>query len=57
MRLLHNMLALVPCGKSETAGSAIMMALPESLSERVHFTNFAYCGGLAACTHARWFAR
>ena len=57
MRLLHNILALAPCGKPQAAHFAHLVELLLWQPERVNFTNLERCGGWSARTHARWFAR
>ena len=57
MRLLHNILALAPCGKPQAAHFAHLVELLLWQPERVHFTNLERCGGGSARTHAHWFAR
>ena len=53
MRLLHNILALAPCGKPQAVHFAQVTVLPG----RVNFTGLDDYGGRSARTHARWFAR
>ena len=57
MRLLHNILALMPCGKPQAAYFAHLVALLLWQPERVNFTNLERYGGRSARTHARWFGR
>ena len=57
MRLLRNILALVPGGKPQAAHFAHVTALLQWLSVRVNFTNLEHYGGRSARTYARWFAR
>ena len=57
VRLLRNILALVPCGKPQASHFAHVTELLRWLPGRVNFTNLEYYGGRSARTPARWFAR
>ena len=57
MRLLCNILALMPCGKPQAGFLAHVLVLLQWLPGRVNFTNLARYGGRAARTYARGFAR
>ena len=57
MRLLCNILALMPCGKPQASFIAHALALLQWLPGRVNFTNLAAYGACSARTCARWFAR
>ncbi len=57
MRLLDNILALMPCGKPQATFMAYLLALLQWLPGRLNFTGLEAHGGRAARTHARWFGR
>ena len=57
MRLLRNILALMPCGKPQASHFAHVTELLQWLPGRVNFTNLEHYGGRSARSHARWFAR
>ena len=57
MRLLRNILTLMPCGKPQADYFAHLVELLQWLPERVNFTNLERCGGWSVRPHARWFAR
>ena len=57
MRLLDNILALMPCGKPQATFLAHLLALLQWLLGRLNFTGLEAHGGRWARTHARWFAR
>ena len=57
MRLLDNILALMPCGKPQATFLAHLLALLQWLPGRLNFTGLEAHGGWSARTHARWFGR
>ena len=57
MRLLDNILALMPCGKPQATFLAHLLALLQWLPGGLNFTGLEAHGGWSARTHARWFGR
>ncbi len=57
MRLLDNILALMPCGKPQATFMAHLLDRLQWQPDRRNFSGLAAYGGRAARTHARWFGR
>ena len=57
MRLLDNILALMPCGKPQATFMAHLLGRLQWQPDRRNFSGLAAYGGRAARTHARWFGR
>ena len=57
MRLLHNILSLVLCGKPQADHFAHLVELLQWLPESVNSTNLEHCDGWSVHTHAYWFVQ
>ncbi len=57
VRLLDNVLALMPCGKPQATFMPHLVSLLQWQPGHLNFTGLEAYGGRAALTHARWFGR